>query len=103
MRSLRSLPRNDEPHFLDGTIFVKYISCNGGKNMSDAAFKKISSQIDMLSYKERILLLNKIVSTLHSQKKAIPKENTDFESAFGLWKDRDVSIDSIRQKAWGRS
>lgn len=57
----------------------------------------------MLSYAERIMLLDKIVSTLRSPFTATAqKKETDFEAAFGLWKDRDISVEAIRQKAWGR-
>lgn len=71
--------------------------------MSESAFAQLSGQIDMLSYTERVMLLDKIVSTLRSPfTAAVQKKETDFEAAFGLWKDRDISIESIRQKAWGR-
>jgi len=35
--------------------------------------------------------------------KICKKESSDFAAAFGLWKNRDVSIKEIRIKAWGRS
>ena len=71
--------------------------------MSELAFKQISSQIDMLSYDERIKLLGKIVQTLQSPAKTPKKESSDFDSAFGLWKERNISVEEIRNKAWGRS
>ncbi|WP_294430622.1 hypothetical protein [uncultured Treponema sp.] len=70
--------------------------------MSELAFKQLSSQIDMLSYAERIMLLDKIVKTLHAPVKSPKKESSDFDAAFGLWKDREISIEDIRAKAWGR-
>ena len=70
--------------------------------MTELAFKKLSSQIDMLSYAERIKLLDKIVQTLHTPIKIQRKESSNFDAAFGLWKDRDISIEEIRAKAWGR-
>ncbi|EDP72989.1 hypothetical protein [Hydrogenivirga sp. 128-5-R1-1] len=30
------------------------------------------------------------------------KGRPDFESVFGIWKDRDITIENIRKKAWGR-
>jgi len=30
------------------------------------------------------------------------KEKPDFESVFGIWKDRDITIENIRKKAWGK-
>ena len=71
--------------------------------MSELGFKKLYAQIDMLSYAERIRLLGRIVQTLHAPVKTRKKESSDFATAFGLWKDRDVSIEQIRAKAWGRS
>ena len=70
--------------------------------MSELGFKKLYAQIDMLSYSERIRLLDKIVQTLHAPVKSPKKESSDFSAAFGLWKDRDISIEEIRAKAWGR-
>lgn len=63
--------------------------------MSELMFRKISNQIDMLSYGEQLRLLPAIQS--------VKKIDSDFDDAFGLWADRDVSLDEIRSKAWGRS
>lgn len=70
--------------------------------MSELTFKQLSAKIDMLSYAERIQLLDKIVQSLHSPIKTSKKESSDFKAAFGLWKDRDISIEDIREKAWSR-
>ncbi|MGI5116488.1 hypothetical protein [Treponema sp. SP13] len=71
--------------------------------MSELAFKQLSTQVDMLSYTEKIRLLDKIVKTLHRPVKIHKREFSDFNAAFGLWKDRTVSIEEIRTKAWRRS
>lgn len=71
--------------------------------MSELAFKQISSQVDMLSYDERIKLLGKIIQTLQSPTKTPKKESSDFDTAFGLWKDRNISVEEIRNKGWSRS
>ena len=71
--------------------------------MSELVFKKLSGQIDMLSYAEKIKLLDKIIRTLHTPVKTHKREFSDFNAAFGLWKDRTVSIEEIRTKAWRRS
>ena len=71
--------------------------------MSELAFKQLSAQIDMLSYAERIKLLDRIIQTLNLPKKVSKKESSDFNAAFGLWKDRNISIEEIRAKACGRS
>ena len=74
-----------------------------GIPMSELVFKKLSGQIDMLSYAERIKLLDKIVRTLHTPVKTHKREFSDFNAAFGLWKDRSLSVEEIRTKAWERS
>ena len=71
--------------------------------MSEIAFKQLLAQVEMLSYAEKIRLLDKIVQTLHTSVKNHKKESSDFKAAFGLWKDRNISIEEIRTKAWGRS
>ena len=71
--------------------------------MSELAFQQLSSKVDMLSYSERVRLLDRIVRTLQfSTVRSVQKDNTDFSAAFGLWKDRAVSVEEIRKKAWGR-
>ena len=74
-----------------------------GIPMSELVFKKLSGQIDMLSYAEKIKLLDKIVRTLHTPVKTHKREFSDFNAAFGLWKDRSLSVEEIRTKAWERS
>ncbi|WP_457623392.1 hypothetical protein [Persephonella sp.] len=32
----------------------------------------------------------------------IRKEKPDFESVFGIWKDREITLDNLRKKAWGK-
>ena len=64
------------------------------------ALNQLSAQVDMLSYAERLWLLDKIVRSLHSPVKTPAKKNSNFELAFGLWSDRDVSLSEIRKKAW---
>ena len=71
--------------------------------MSETAFAQLSNQIDMLSYTERIMLLGKIVNTLRNPFPVTShRVDANFEAAFGLWKDRDISVEAIREKAWRR-
>ena len=71
--------------------------------MSDLALKKLTDEIEMLSFADRLKLLNKIVQTLRVPAKTVKKESTDFDAAFGLWSDRNISLSEIRQKAWSRN
>lgn len=36
---------------------------------------------------------------IESKKK---KRKPDFEAVFGIWKDRDITLEDIREKAWGK-
>lgn len=71
--------------------------------MSETAFIQLASQVEALSYSERIRLLDKIVQTLRAPEKKRGGDGADFAAAFGLWEDREISIEEIRAKAWGRS
>ena len=60
-------------------------------------------QIITLSYNDKIALLERIIKTLELSKITDNGNSQDvFEGAFGLWKSRDISLESIRKKAWGR-
>lgn len=86
--------------FLQNIVYYEKLM---GVFMSELVFKQVSAQVDMLSYAERIKLLDKIVRTLHTPVKTHKKAFSDFNTAFGLWKDRSLSVEEIRSKAWGRS
>ena len=86
--------------FLQNIVYYEKLM---GVFMSELVFKQVSAQVDMLSYAERIKLLDKIVRTLHTPVKTHKKAFSDFSTAFGLWKDRSLSVEEIRSKAWGRS
>lgn len=64
---------------------------------------RLYSEIEMLSYSDRISLLNKLLSSIgfNRSKKAEPSSE-NFDKVFGLWKDSDINIENIRQKAWSR-
>ncbi|WP_457636397.1 hypothetical protein [Persephonella sp.] len=40
----------------------------------------------------------KNIKVEHEKKKGKP----DFEAVFGIWKDRDITIENIRKKTWGK-
>lgn len=68
-------------------------------------YEAIVEQVEMLSYEDRLHLLGRIIRTLDTDLHY--NQNTEFsegfDSAFGLWKDTDITLSSVRQKAWGRS
>lgn len=72
--------------------------------MTAVAFDNLTEQISMLSYTDRLRLLERIAQTLQIQDEHTTADvSPAFERAFGMWQSSDVSLESIRQKAWGRS
>ncbi len=59
--------------------------------------------------KERLLFLYKILKSFdfvelpEIEKTSVDEGTHDFFSSAGLWKDRDISQESIRKQAWKRS
>ena len=71
--------------------------------MSTIAYKELSEQVNLLSFADRLRLLEQIAQTLQIQDQPVNiTDSTAFDKAFGLWKNRDIDLDAIRQKAWGR-
>ncbi|WP_296091115.1 hypothetical protein [uncultured Treponema sp.] len=65
---------------------------------------RLYSEIEMLSYSDRISLLNKLLSSIcFNRSKKTESSSENFDKAFGLWKDSDINIENIRQKAWSRT
>jgi len=72
--------------------------------MTQVTVDDLSSKINMLSFNDRLRLLEILAKTLQMDTASKARDDSeDFDMAFGIWKNKDVSIDSIRQKAWGRS
>jgi hypothetical protein len=65
--------------------------------MSDGAqFDRIMTEVTALGERERVLLLRKVEELIDpAGEEALP-----IESVFGIWKDRDITLENIRQKAW---
>ncbi|MDR3335836.1 MAG: hypothetical protein LBT16_01405 [Treponema sp.] len=57
---------------------------------------KIISEVNGLGEKDKIVLFHKIEEIFGT----FEDEDVSLESAFGLWKDRNITAESIRQKAW---
>lgn len=69
--------------------------------MPTAMFDEIIENISELSYVQRLMLLSELVRSLYPVgKKDSTVSSEDLNAAFGLWKDRDVSLSDIRAKAW---
>lgn len=61
---------------------------------------KIVSEVNGLSKEERIYFFNKIDDMFSDLVNDEDNEEITLESAFGLWKDRNITKESLRQKAW---
>jgi hypothetical protein len=61
-------------------------------------------EIEQLSYADRMKLVESIVRSLrlgeHGAHHEDPKSSP--EVLFGMWRDRDVTLEKIREKAWRR-
>ena len=70
--------------------------------MTDTAhIDKIMTEVSALDAEEKRLLFRKMEAIIGH---AADPGDADYtlESAFGLWKDRDITLEAIRQKAWRR-
>jgi hypothetical protein len=68
-------------------------------NMADMAeIDKIVSEVNGLDEKGKIIFFQKIERIL--DKTEDMEEEVSIESVFGLWKDRDITKETLRQKAW---
>jgi len=67
-----------------------------------ALIDKIISEVNGLDEKDKILLFQKLEEVSENldtqQNKKIP-----IESAFGLWKNRNITKEILREKAWKKN
>ena len=65
---------------------------------------RILGEIEQLSYSDRMKLVESIVRSLRVSEDARSHGETAGtpESLFGMWRDRDVTLAEIREKAWHR-
>ena len=65
---------------------------------------KILSEIEQLSYSDRMRLVESIVRSIRLMEDRVPSEATedDLDALFGIWRDRDITLAGIREKAWHR-
>jgi hypothetical protein len=65
--------------------------------MSDTTqVDKIMTEVTALGEREKVLLYHKIEQLIDTDEEG----EVPIESVFGLWKDRDITLENIRQKAW---
>jgi hypothetical protein len=68
------------------------------RNSLNAILRKEMADVKGLDEADRIVLFNNLRSLY-----AVEEQHDDdvpIESVFGLWKNRDITAESLRQKAW---
>jgi hypothetical protein len=71
--------------------------------MNVTLYDDLSEQVNKLSFDERLKLIELIIGTLQiEEKKSSKTDSAAFDKAFGMWSGKNVSIESIREKAWRR-
>ena len=69
---------------------------------SSAQVERILSEVNQLGTHEKIILFHKI-EELADNFEAEDHEGISLESAFGLWKDRTITKEDLRKKAWSKN
>ena len=64
-----------------------------------AQIDRILSEVNELEEKEKFILFQKI-EELFNTANDIQDKDIPIESAFGLWKNRNISKETMREKAW---
>lgn len=69
------------------------------KEVSSMAYEVLEEQIRSLP-KEALPEVEEYIKSVHIKYEHIDSDNLDI--GFGMWRDRDISLQSIRQAAWQR-
>ena len=64
-----------------------------------AQIEEIISEVNALDEKEKILFFQKM-KEIFDNSDVQSHEEISVKSAFGIWKDRDITKESLRKKAW---
>ena len=64
-----------------------------------AQIDRIISEVNDLEENEKIIFFNKIEKIFDNFDDQ-QDEEVSIESVFGLWKDRDITKEALRKKAW---
>ena len=71
-----------------------------GESMSDTAqIDRIISEVSDLEEKEKIIFFHKM-KEIFEDFDIQQHGKISIESAFGLWKDRNITKETLREKAW---
>jgi len=66
--------------------------------MSDLAqVDRLFTEINALGKQEKVMLFHRMESLINADSEV---GEVPIESVFSIWKDRDITLEKIRQKAW---
>jgi len=69
--------------------------------MTDTAqIDRIISEVNELDENGKVLFFNKMEEILVNSSNDTKDDNISIESVFGLWKDRNITKETLRKKAW---
>jgi len=61
---------------------------------------RIISEVNDLEEKEKLLFFHKIEEIFGNSSDDTENNDIPIESVFGLWKDRNITKETLRRKAW---
>ena len=67
-----------------------------------AQIDRIISEVNGLEEKDKMIFLHKIEEIFDNFDER-QHEEVSMESAFGLWKDRNITKETLRKKAWAKN
>jgi predicted RNase H-like HicB family nuclease len=107
IETARDLDRVVEPDRLNQqgcsrARFSGILTHRGRAMTNDMTVTKILSKIEQLSYSDQMKLVESIVRSvrLSAGRGSESETEEDAEALFGMWRDRDVTVAGIREKAW---
>jgi hypothetical protein len=68
--------------------------------INTAQIDKIISEVNGLEENEKILFFHKIEKIFDNSSENAENSDVPIESVFGLWKDRNITKETLRRKAW---
>jgi len=71
--------------------------------INTAQIDRIISEVNDLEENEKILFFHKIEEIFDNSSDNTENSDIPIESVFGLWKDRNITKETLRRKAWMKS
>jgi hypothetical protein len=68
--------------------------------MDTAQIDRIITEVNGLEEREKLLFFQKIEEIFVNSSDDAKNDDIPIESVFGLWKDRNITKETLRKKAW---